>query len=286
MNNHSLIDYLAVDLSALLLRKSRMFRDGIESAPFSEHLGAVTLNLPPLGGIGHYEAWAGTLAGALNPALRIAQWKGPGFPTVIYHHGAGENPYDRSFNWIFPVRRMSIPASLVAVRISFNRTRKEYTGALRRLDTFMAMLAVSVRLIEQLVHFARSMGTSRVTVAGVSLGGFVANLHHIFFNSADVYKPIFSGAAMGDLLLYSAYRSLCSPLVLRNAERIRALLNFDDEFARVGSGNVFPLLGRYDQIAVFDRQRRIYDPQRLSVVPRGHTTGLMAVKRLRRHILS
>lgn len=286
MNNHSLIDYLAVDLSALFLRKSRMFRDGIDSAPFQEHLKAVALSLPPPGQIGYYEAWAGTLAGAMNPAFRIAQWKGPACPTIIYHHGAGENPYDKSFNWILPFRKMPIPANLVAVRIPCNRTRKEYTGALRSLATFMAMLAVSVRVIEHLVLFSRSRGTSRVIVAGVSLGGFVANLHHIFFNSADVYKPLFSGAAMGDLLLDSAYRNLCSPLALRNPERIRALLNFDDDFARVGNANVYPLLGRYDQISVFERQRRIYDPQRLTVLPRGHTTGLLAVKALRRHILS
>jgi len=286
MNNHSLIDYLAVDLSALFLRKSKMFRDGIESAPLREHLKAVSLDLPPIGAIGYYEARAGTLAGVLNPAFRIAQWKGPAFPTIIYHHGAGENPYDKSFNWIFPVGKMPIQANLAAVRISRGRTREEYTAALRSLNTFMAMLAVSVRLIEHLVLFSRSRGTSRVTVAGVSLGGFVANLHHIFFNSADIYKPLFSGVAMGDLLLDSAYRNLCSPLALRSPERIRALLNFDDDFARAGSGNVYPLLGRYDQISVFNRQRLIYDPQRLTVLPRGHTTGLLAVKALRRHILS
>ncbi len=286
MNNHSLIDYLAVDLSSLFLRKSRMFRDGMESAPFQEHLKAVVLSLPPPGPIGHYEAWAGTLAGAMNPAFRIAQWKGPACPTIIYHHGAGEHPYDKSFNWILPFRKMPIQANLAAVRISLGRTRKEYTRALGSLATFMAMLAVSVRVIDHLVLFSRSRGTSRVIVAGVSLGGFVANLHHIFFNSADIYKPLFSGAAMGDLLLDSAYRNLCSPLALRNPERLRALLNFDDDFERAGNGNVYPLLGRYDQISVFDRQRGIYDPCKLTVLPRGHTTGLLAVKALRRHILS
>jgi hypothetical protein len=143
-----------------------------------------------------------------------------------------------------------------------------------------------VKLVEHLVRWSRSMGSARTIVAGISLGGFVANLHHVFFNTADVYRPVLAGAAMAELFLDSAYRALSSPLVLANADRMRALLNFDYHFSKVAPGNVYPLMARYDQIVVFKRQASCYLPGLLSVMEKGHTTGVLAVKRLRRHLLA
>ena len=123
-------------------------------------------------------------------------------------------------------------------------------------------------------------------MAGLSLGGFVANMHHMFFNTAEVYRPVLSGVAMAELFLDSAYRALSSPLVLANEDRMRSLLNFDYPFSRVAKSNVFPLLARYDQIVVFKRQATCYVPGLLSVMEKGHTTGVLSVKRLRRHLLA
>lgn len=285
MTIHSLIDYLAVDLSAVFLRKYRFFKDGISSAGMAEHLEAVTLQVPPVPAAGHVEVAAGTLAGPMNPAFRISQWLGGGYPMIIYHHGAGEDPFTKSFNYLFPVKKMPIRANLAVVRISFGRSFKEYRGALRTLDTFMGMLAVSTRIIELLVRLGRDRGCGFAVVTGISLGGFIANLHHAYFNSAQVYRPMLAGTGLGDLFLASAYRSLSSPLVLGNADEIRKKLNFDFAFSKVINTNVQPLLGRYDQIVVFERQKRCYHPGLVAVMDKGHTTGAMAVGRLRRHIL-
>lgn len=286
MNIHALIDHLAVDLSSLFLRKHKFFRQSIDSPAMDRHIEAAALNVPSIAGPGHYEAGAATLAGTMNPAFRLAQWRGAAFPTIIYHHGSGENPYDKSFNAVFPVRKRVIPANLMVVRIPFNRTFDEYKQALAALNTYMAMLAVSVKLVDHLVRWSKSMGSGRIIVAGISLGGFVANLHHMFFNTAEVYRPVLAGVAMAELFLDSAYRALSSPLVLANADRMRALLNFDYQFSKVASSNVVPLMARYDQIVVFRRQARCYLPGLVSVMEKGHTTGVLAVKRLRRHLLA
>jgi hypothetical protein len=284
MSLHSLIDDVAVDVAALVLRKAKLFRESIESVSLADHVEAAEVDLPPIDQVRHYEVAARSLAGILDPAFRIAQWMGDGFPTVIYHHGSGEQPYDRSFRKIFKPAKIPVAANLVAVRIACNRSFDEYKHALRALDNFMAMMAVSARLIESLVQFCRAAGSPCVVVTGISLGGFVANLHRAFFGSAHVYKPLMAGVCMGDVFLDSAYRKLSSPLVHRSADKVRRLLNFDVEFSKAEGGSVHPLLARHDRIVVFESQSRCYFPLPPAVMDRGHTTGALSPGLLRRHV--
>ena len=117
MNIHTILDNFTISLSALLLPKSKFFRESIESPTFSEHLHGINLQLPEIKQEGQYEVEAETLIGVLDAAFRIAQWKGKEYPTIIYHHGSSENPYDRSFNSIFPIKKMDIPANLIVIRV-------------------------------------------------------------------------------------------------------------------------------------------------------------------------
>ena len=285
MNIHSVIDNLTISLSALLLPKSKFFRESIESPTFSEHLQGINLQLPEIKQEGHYEVEAETLIGVLDPAFRIAQWKGKEYPTIIYHHGSVENPYDRSFNSIFPVKKMDIPANLIVIRAPFNRSAKEYFASIKDLSNFMAMLSVSVKLIERLISFCQEKGTSCVVISGLSLGGWVTNLHHTYFNSADYYKPLLAGTGLSEVLLDSIWERLTAPLAKENPDQVRGILNFDDDFAKVDNSNVFPLLSLYDQIISFDRQKQCYDKSLITVLEKGHISGSLAFKKLRRHIL-
>ena len=285
MNIHSFIDNLIISLSALLLPKSKFFRDSIESPTFSEHLQGINLRLPEINQEGQYEVEAKTLIGDLDAAFRIAQWKGKEYPTVIYHHGSGENPYDRSFNSIFPVKKMDIPANLIVIRAPFNRSAKEYMTCIKQLSNFVAMLSVSVKLIEQLISCCRERGTLGVVISGISLGGWVTNLHHTYFNSADYYKPLMAGAGLAEVFINSVYEKLTSPLAKENPNQVRKILNFDDDFAKVDNSNVFPLLGKFDRIIRFERQKQCYDKRQLTILEKGHITGALAYKKLREYIL-
>jgi len=66
----------------------------------------------------------------------------------------------------------------------------------------------------------------------------------------------------------------------------RRLLHNPNHFSKVAPGNVYPLMARHDQIVVFRRQASCCFPGFLSVMEKGPTTGVLAVKRLRRHQLS
>jgi hypothetical protein len=285
MNIHTILDNFTISLSALLLPKSKFFRDSIESPTFSEHLQSINLQFPEIKQEGQYEVEAETLIGVLDAAFRIAQWKGKEYPSIIYHHGSVENPYERSFNSIFPVKKIDIPANLIVIRAPFNRSKKEYFASIKDLSNFVAMLSVSVKLIEQLIFYIRERGTSCVVISGLSLGGWVTNLHHTYFNSADYYKLLLAGAELAEVILNSIWERLTAPMAKENPEQVRNILNFDENFAKVDNSNVFPLLSLYDQIIRFERQKQCYDERLITVLEKGHITGSLTFEKLRRHIL-
>ncbi len=124
------------------------------------------------------------------------------------------------------------------------------------------------------------------TVAGISLGGWITNLHHAYFNTADVYRPIFAGAAPDALFLESSYGRLTSGSACTRPERIRDVLNFEEAFSKRGPDNVYALLARYDQYVQLERQKTVYDPGHLTIMEAGHVTGSSRNAELRKFLFA
>ncbi|UCF78074.1 MAG: hypothetical protein JSW03_08160 [Candidatus Eiseniibacteriota bacterium] len=292
MNIHTALDNLLIDLSALCLGRSRFFDRGITSPTFEEHLRSTVLSVPDIEGEGRRELEADTLSGRLDPALHVAQWRGTGYPTVIYHHGGMERPFDygpfskNTFGRILFSKKKPVEANLINLRAAFHsdRSRLRRIRSIRELSDFLAMLAVSVKLVEETTCRVKARSQKRVVVAGISLGGWVANLHRTYFNSADVYVPILAGAALGELFLSSIYRRMVARCARMNPEAVRSLLNFEAEFSSVKDNNVFPVLALYDRIVDYDRQRACYGNAPIRVLKKGHATCARAHEALRRHI--
>ncbi len=292
MNYHAPLDTLMVELSALALDRYKFFSASIESPPLAEHLAGLELRLPVIRGPGIYGLTAETLVGRLKPAFCIAQWLGEEYPTILWHHGNAEHPFDfrwfshTSFKRIFIGSRERIRANLVTIAAPFHRrSLKTYADQVRDLAKFTAMLAVSVSLVEDLTGYFKQTTDNRVMVTGISLGGWVTNIHRAFFNTADSYVPLLAGAALGDIFTRSIYRKLTGRRARARPEALRAVLNFEPEFARVSTNNVFPLLARHDQIVRYDRQRVCYGRRRIITLEKGHLTASLAHDMLRWHIL-
>ncbi len=283
MSIHGIIDQLAVGVGAKFMPK--YFREGIDSPTIEEHLKQVKIEIPQINEEKDYELKATTLAGELNPAFRLAQWLGEAYPVLIYHHGAAETPFDYGFKRIFPYRKEKIPANLFLVRAPFHRTMKDFQSGIRTLSNVAAMLAVSVVLIEKLVQYSKQTGVKRMVVAGTSLGGFITNLHHIHFNSADAYTPLLAGVAMEDAYLNSVYSRATDPKAKENPEAIRKVLNFEAGFAAGDNSNVFPLLAVHDRLIRFELQKASYGDLPVEEIAKGHTTGALAYKNLKEHVL-
>jgi hypothetical protein len=291
MNAHILLDKMTVSAAAAAARDFRFFQDSLESADLMTHIQQVSMRIPELRGVGKYELTADTLAGTLDPAFWVAQWFGAGFPTIIYHHGNNERPFDcglaskNSFKNIFLSSKKPIQANLIALRAPFHTDLRIYMKEVRRLDQFAAMLAVSVCLTEALVQMVRAKTLSPVMVNGISLGGWVANLHKAYFNSADRYIPMLAGAALDEVFTSSLYQKLAGKNVHENPERVRQVLNFEKAYRDVDLENVYPLLGRFDSIIEYDRQKSCYGDRPVQVFEKGHTTSAVAFADLRKHIL-
>jgi len=291
MNIHAFIDSFSVKFGAAVFSRSKLFRKSIESPAYEELLNSIDLKWPIIKGEGYYEVPAKTAAGNLDPGFYIARWLGGHYPTLIYHHGNNERPFSKwpfgksSFRDIFLANKNDLPANLIAVRAPFHRSYKLYIKKIAELANFKTLLTVSVQLVEMLANFAAGKG-SRVVVSGISLGGWVTNLHRSYYNSAATYIPMLAGTAPDDVFINSAYRKLAGKPARDNPSTITKALNFDSSFLKIKDHNLFPLLARHDQVIRFERQMETYKNYPVAVIDKGHITGTKAVKALRQHILA
>jgi len=292
MNKHIFLDRLTATVASATLGKNKFFSESVESPGYKEHLEDVSLSVSSLEK-GIHELQAGTSSGKMDPAYYVAQWKGKGYPTIIYHHGNNERPFDfsrfakNSFKNIFMDSKEPIDANLIAIRAPFhNASLKEYQKKINHLSNFVGMLSVSVRLVEEIIHRLKDQGIAPVLISGISLGGWITNLHRSYYNTADVYVPLLAGAALDHLFTDSVYRKMGGRIARENPEKIQAILNFEEDFQKITDDNVFPLLGRYDQYIQYKRQKKSYTTANIKVLKTGHITGFLAAKELKNHILS
>lgn len=233
-----------------------------------------------------------TSAGTVNPAFMAAAWIGPDHPTVIYHHSNHERPFDfnnpfrNSFERIFFLPN-DYKANLIALRAPLHDIPSGvYVHEMRDLSRLAAAVASTTILLEALVQRLKALGGGPVIAAGSSIGGWTVNLHRTYFNSADMYVPMFAGANLADPFSGDAYQLITGIAGLENKGALENVLNFEQDFKQVKAANVFPLLGRYYQIARFEAQATAYEEGIIRVINMGHNTGLIATGILREFIHS
>lgn len=293
MNKHILLDNVTASLGALISGKKKFFADSLQSPTFEEQVDAIKLKLPQISGEGIYEVPTDTVVGQLDSAFRIAQWKGIDSPTMIYHHGNNERPFNfnksakNTFYNIFVNNKNRIDANLIVVRAPFhNCSLKDYQNSMVEIKNFIAMIAISVRLNEEIINGIRKVSSKPIITSGISLGGWTTNLHRGIFNTSTAYAPLLAGAYLGELFLTSKYRKMCADTALENPEKIRRLLNFDKLFKRQTTQNVYALLSRYDQFIEYDVQKETYQGYPLKTIECGHVTGALNKNELKNHLLS
>jgi len=292
MNKHIFLDTFPVILASFLFCRSKLYRDSLESPSYEDLFDSTELKWPHIKGEGTYEVIAQTALGKLDPAFRITSWKGSDYPTIIYHHGNNERPFDNkpfiknTFKDIFITGNPDVPANLVVIRAPHHRSFRNYLKHMGHLSTFTAVLAVSTKIVDKLTAHFSKLG-SPTTVSGLSLGGWVTNLHRTYYNSADTYVPLLAGTKPADVFTGSIYQKLTAPQARKNPEVLEKILDFKNKFLMVEDKNVFPLLGRFDQIIRYEKQKESYgELHPVAVIDRGHVTASLSVDQLRSHILS
>jgi hypothetical protein len=292
MNIHEFIDKTSITIASSFLGGFKFFSESVETSSFNQHLDSVNMKFPAVKGEGLYEVPTETFGGRVDPAFQIAQWQGTGLPFIIFHHGNNERPFDygltskNTFKNVLYKQKDFEDTCLISLRAPFHKTLKEYQKRIQHLTHFVGMLAVSVKLVENLVNFARERGYLPVVVSGISLGGWVTNLHRTYYNSADAYIPMLAGASLAEVFLSSAYRKLTGDTALENPQVLREALNFERKFSKIKDENVFPLLAVHDQIIQYNIQRRAYEKYSIEELQKGHVTASLDFSALRQHIIS
>lgn len=292
MNKHILVDNITASLGGLIARRKKFFANSVQSASFEKQVANIIVDCPVFNEKGTYELKAKTFAGELDCAFMVVRWLGNDFPTIIYHHGNNERPFvfkksaKNSFYNIFINAKDRIDANLIVVRAPFhNGSLKQYQNNMVNLSNFTAMIATSVKLNEEIIEKVRRISSKPIITTGISLGGWVTNLHRAIYNSSDAYVPFMAGAFLGELFLKSKYRKMVSKNALNNPDKIRRILNFHDIFEKRRNHNVSPLLAKYDQFVEYDVQEKSYQGYPLKAIECGHITGAISSRVLREHIL-
>jgi hypothetical protein len=292
MNKHIFLDNLTATIAALATGKNKFFARSVESPSFEELVKGIQIKTPSINSEGTFKTEAVTPVGNLDSAFKVEQWLGNNFPTLIYHHGNNEKPFNygnlakNTFYKTIVLQKESFKANLIVVRAPFHDcSLKYYQKQMAYLSNFMAMIAVSVKMNECIIQKLREKSNAPVITAGISLGGWVTNLHRAICNTSTVYAPLMAGSMLGELFIRSKYHRLSSPLALKNSGILREKLNFNNLFSSINTPNIFPLLAKYDQYIEFEVQKESYNGFPLKVVDNGHVTGALNVSALRSHIL-
>lgn len=287
---HGTVDDATIRLSSALLGSKKFFATSLDSDPLPEIAAEATAPIDDLGTEGVQSVTVETPTGDYEAAYGVRSWKGPSSPAVIFHHGSGEDPFSEGRFDSTSVDRIfgdgsEIPGSVIAVRAPFHdRSSREYARSMGDVADFVGMLAASTAVTDALVDRLHDLGVPAVVVSGISLGGWVTNLHRAVDDSADLYAPIFAGDRLGELFVSSVYRRMTGRRARQHPDRVRHTLDFVEAFDRADAP-VSGLLGRYDRIIEYEVQRQAYGYGELTTVDYGHVTGSLASDRLREHVL-
>ncbi len=290
MNRHEILDIATVTASALFVRNRGFFSRSLESPSIQEGVPNTVSTVGDLKPGTVQEVTATGPAGEFQAGYLVHHWEGSDVPTLLYHHGSGENPFGFSRFNSNSFRRLFSPASgfdanLIALRAPFHdRSPREYVRSMGELENFVGMLATSTALIQALTERLRDDGCPVILASGISLGGWVVNLHRAYYGSLNRYVPIFAGARLDDLFVSSIYRKLASQSVQENPDKVAAALDFESDFTAVEGDDCDPLLARYDRIVEFESQSPCYAGLDLGVLEKGHVTGSLATDALRNHV--
>jgi hypothetical protein len=298
MNYHALLDDATIRLSAALVGSKKFFAQSLESPPIDEATTRTTLEtaLPDLD---RHDTEVGpmmhpidiqTPTGTYETAFRIRHWRGESAPTIIFHHGSGEDPFatgrftSHSVKRLFPAG-FDPHANLIVLRAPFHgESTSTYAKAMGELGDFVGMLAASTALAEALTDELHDMGSTAVVLSGISLGGWVTTLHRAFHGSADMYAPIFAGHKLGEMFVASVYHHMTGELARENPDRLREILDFDDAYNEA-EAPCKPVLALYDRIIQYGVQRPAFKDADLSTIKYGHVTGSLQSSLLREHVL-
>ena len=274
-----LVGDVVVSISKTFPRHSTGFKaDSLES-----HLNETLVRLPDVLKPGHNTIMVQTKFGNLAAGVYVKSWHGPEFPTIVHHHGTMEQPYEWRFSTMFNAED-SRRFNLIAVKTVYHERFFHYfLAASDDLDKITATHAASIEIIQAVLQHASFKESPLTVVTGYSMGGFVTLLHHVFYNSADLYFPFGAGLDFAHLALEVIP---ADPAALANPKDWIRNFDLTDRWKTLNHENVFPVMALRDAFFHFEVQRPLFGDIEVEVWDTGHTVGALQLSRIRDFIVS
>ncbi|WP_439620931.1 hypothetical protein [Hyphomonas sp.] len=280
MNKHILGDRLFLTLIRLF--GTPFFSESVQTASFDEHLRATQLELPDLDQPGFIPVPVSGLADNMQAGLKWIRRSEASAPTILFHQGGGELPFDRTIGGAFPSNVHS-NINVIAIKTPFQSDLKELKERFVHFNNYVAMIASVVQLTEALVQAQRDAGSRVILVAGYSLGGFVSCRHHLHYNSADAYVPFVAGTSHAEIFFTTVKAARSAR---KHPDIIRSRLNFGDAWKNTDNSNVYPVLAKYDQLNRLSVQGPSYGNLPYELWEGGHLHGARHPEQIREKLLS
>jgi len=292
-NIHEFLDKVGASIGGFVYRKIPLFGESLESLPIKESVVKTSVKIDNLEPGKWHTVKAQGPSGNFSCSYLVYRWIDRETPTLIYIHGSGESPdnftrfSDNSFKKIFN-KDFNLNINLVLIMAPFHDgSQAEYIRSLGKLNNYVGMLASVVILLDTLSQKIREEGCSEVYAAGFSLGGWVLNLHRAFLGEGiDRYVPICAGTRPEEVFISSHYRKLVEKRARENRERLKDVLNFEDEFKSNKNPDCYPMLFKYDRLTEMETQSQAFLGMELKILGKGHFTGQQAIREMRNHIIS
>src|SRR2546427_679725 len=115
-----------------------------------------------------------------------------------------------------------LSAHLAAVQLSL--------PGLESIQHFLSMCAVAMQLGEAVRQALLARGARGSVVVGMSLGGFLALLHHLMLGTADGYVPLLAGPDIAHVMLDTHYRRFLAAQALAHPAMLQVLLDLRQDF--------------------------------------------------------
>ncbi|OEF97588.1 hypothetical protein [Desulfuribacillus alkaliarsenatis] len=291
-NWHGLLDRLGATIGAYVYRKNLFFSESINTKPIKEVIPNTDLDMESIEHGDWQKVTATSPIGQFNGKYLVYKWIGNDVPTICFIHGSGEQPYkfdyfsSNSFRKIF-TKEFDIDANLILLMAPFHEgTQNDYIKALDSLENYVGMLATTTVILDALASRLRVDGLQgKIYAVGVSLGGWVVNLHRAYFRGkVDYYVPMIAGTRLHDVFTTSNYSKLTARKALDNVEVLKEILDFEEDFLDNKKNDCYPLLARYDRLVELDVQKNGYKGMELKIINKGHFTGMEAITEFRNHI--
>ena len=288
---HRTIDSIGASLGALVYRRDRFFGRSADSIPLAEAVQGATVEVDGLDpGVWH-QVSVDTPLGAFDAGYLVHQWRGIEAPTMLFVHGSGEQPHDfgrtssNSFRKLFP-SEFDADVNLILLQAPFHQgSQGEYIRALGDLSRYVGMLASATALVDALAQRLSAEGCPRVYAVGISLGGWVVNLHRAYLGRGIArYVPMVAGTRLHEVFVTSDYRRLVAEPARSNPALLEGVLCFEDDFRANRQDDCYPLLARYDSLVEYEVQRHGYEGMDLVVLDKGHFAVMEAIADLRDHV--